>query len=121
MNKKLAFFLSLSIILILGGIYYFFFIGEEHEFENVVVGRAIDGDTLELSTKEKVRLSGINTPEKNECYYKGAKEKLSELVAGKQVYLERDYTNKDKYHRLLRYVYVDNNEVNSILGQNGIA
>ncbi len=85
------------------------------------VTRAVDGDTLELSTKEKVRLSGINTPEKNECYYKEAKEKLSELVAGKQVYLERDYTNKDKYHRLLRYVYVDNNEVNSILVQEGYA
>ncbi len=83
--------------------------------------RAIDGDTLELSTKEKVRLSGIDTPEKDECYYKEAKQRLSELVAGKQVYLERDYTNKDKYHRLLRYVYVGNNEVNVILVEKGYA
>ena len=85
------------------------------------VKRAIDGDTFELSTKEKVRLSGINTPEKDECYYKEAKQKLHELVAGKQVYLERDYTNKDKYHRLLRYVYIDNGEVNSILVEEGYA
>lgn len=85
------------------------------------VTRTIDGDTLELNTKEKVRLSGINTPEKKECYYKEAKEKLTELVAGKQVYLERDYTNIDKYHRLLRYVYIGSQEVNSILVEQGYA
>jgi len=85
------------------------------------VTRVVDGDTFVLNTNEKVRISGINTPEKKECYYEEAKQKLEKLTYGKEVYLEKDYSNKGKYGRLLRYVFVDNQEVNFIMVQEGYA
>ena len=40
----------------------------------------VDGDTLDVY--ERVRLSGINTPETDECYYQEAKDRLTELTLG---------------------------------------
>lgn len=85
------------------------------------VTNVVDGDTLDLNSSVRVRLSGINTPETAECYYQEAKDKLKELTLNKVVYLEKDITNKDKYDRLLRYVYVDSKFVNSILVEGGFA
>lgn len=85
------------------------------------VTRVIDGDTIVINTGEKVRLSGINTPEKKECYYEEAKNKLSDLVYGKKIYLERDYSNKGKYGRLLRYVHMNGKDINFILVREGYA
>ena len=86
-----------------------------------LVIKVIDGDTILLETEEKVRLSGINTPEMGECYYHEAKQRLVELTLGRQVYLERDMTNKDKYGRLLRYVYQDEQLLNQALVREGYA
>ena len=85
------------------------------------VTQVIDGDTLVLNTTEHVRLSGINTPEKGECYYQEAKNALTNLTYHKNVYLEKDFSNKDKYGRLLRYVSVDGLSVNEFLIQEGYA
>lgn len=79
----------------------------------------IDGDTIDLENHERVRLSGINAPETGECYYNEAKDRLSKLVAGKEVYLEADRTDKDKYGRLLRYVHTGNSQVNKLLVEEG--
>lgn len=84
-----------------------------------LVTRVVDGDTLEIETGEKVRLICVNTPEKDELGYKDAKSFLENLVLNKQVTLEKDITNKDKYGRLLRYVYVDNVFVNKEIVQQG--
>ena len=46
---------------------------------------------------------------------------LMELVAGKEVRLEKDKTGRDKYGRLLRYVYVDDVFVNKKLVRDGFA
>ncbi|HIJ98035.1 TPA: thermonuclease family protein [archaeon] len=84
-----------------------------------LVTKVIDGDTIALNNTERVRLSGIDTPERGVCYYKEAKEKLSNLTFQKEVYLENDLTNRDKYKRLLRYIYVNNTNANFILVQEG--
>ena len=47
MEKKLAFFLAVSITFVLAGNYYFFSAEMEKGLERVIVGRAIDGDTIE--------------------------------------------------------------------------
>ena len=76
------------------------------------VAKVIDGDTIELDTKQKVRYIGIDTPETKhpqkgvECFGKEAYEKNKELVEGKTVQLMKDVSEVDKYGRLLRYVYV---------------
>ena len=86
-----------------------------------IVQKVIDGDTITLDNSLKVRFSGINTPETGECYYKEAKDYLAGVLLYKEIYLERDRTNIDKYDRLLRYVYFDGNMVNSALVEGGFA
>ena len=91
------------------------------------VKRVIDGDTIELENGDKVRYIGINTPESVDprrpvqCFSQEAKEKNRELVEGKMVRLEKDVSEKDRYGRKLRYVYVDSLFINSELLKRGYA
>ena len=88
---------------------------------------SIDGDTIELESGEKVRYIGIDTPETKhpnigvECFGKEAAEKNRQLVEGKQVRLEKDVSEVDRYGRLLRYVYVEDQMVNEVLVRGGYA
>lgn len=81
------------------------------------VTSVIDGDTLQVTIdgeKKTVRLIGIDTPETKhpekpqECFGKKASKKAESLLAGEKVRLEADasQSNKDRYGRLLRYVYL---------------
>jgi len=82
-------------------------------FESVVK-RVVDGDTVELDNGDKVRYIGVNTPEsvdprkKVQCFGKEASSFNKELVEGKTVWLEKDVSDKDRYGRLLRVVYLEN-------------
>ncbi len=105
----------LVFIIILAGLYF------RSAQETILVLRAIDGDTLELSDGERVRLIGIDTPEKGEFYSKEAQDRLHELTAGKQVRLTQGLDERDKYGRLLRYVFVENTFVNLVLIEEGYA
>ena len=81
----------------------------------------VDGDTLDVG-EERIRLSGINTPETGECYYQEAKDKLTELTLNQTVYLEKDLSDKGKYGRLLRYIYAEQEIlVNELLVEEGFA
>lgn len=81
--------------------------------ERGVVSKVIDGDTIDLSDGRKLRYIGIDTPETvdpyrgTQCFGKQASEHNKELVLGKEVRLEKDVSETDKYGRLLRYVYVE--------------
>ncbi len=93
-----------------------------------VVQRVVDGDTVVLSTKERVRYIGIDTPELHhprkpvEAYGREAKEFNRRLVEGKKVRLEFDLERYDKYHRLLAYVFLENGTfVNAELLRQGYA
>jgi len=94
-------------------------------FSKVV--RVIDGDTVEIEGGRRVRYIGIDTPEivdpssPAECYGKEASDKNKGLVEGKEVRLEKDVSNTDRYGRLLRYVYVGDVFVNNYLVQEGFA
>ena len=72
-----------------------------------------DGDTVNLDNGENVRYLGIDTPEMNykkppaERFAEQAKRFNEQLVAQKKVRLEFDAQRRDKYDRLLAYVYVD--------------
>lgn len=95
------------------------------EKETAVVKRIIDGDTIELTDGRKVRYIGINTPEtvdprqKVQCFGHEAAEMNRKLVQGKEVTLIRDVSNKDKYGRLLRYVYISDLFINDYLVREG--
>lgn len=73
--------------------------------ETYLVKRAIDGDTIELSTGERVRLIGVDTPETKDprkavqYFGKEAAAFTRRMVEGKRVRLECDWERKDKYGR----------------------
>lgn len=69
-----------------------------------LVVRVVDGDTLELGNGATVRLVGIDTPERGECGYDTATDRLRALVGGRRVELGRSDEDRDRYGRLLRYV-----------------
>lgn len=99
--------------------------GNVNDFVKVV--RVVDGDTIEIEGGEKVRYIGIDTPEivdprkPAQCFGVEASKKNKEIVEGKMVRLEKDVTNKDKYNRLLRYVWLDDVLVNLELVKQGFA
>lgn len=92
--------------------------------EELTVTRVVDGDTVILSNGEYLRYTGIDTPEifpEVECYAQAATQRNKELVEGKVVRLVRDVSDRDKFGRLLRYVYVDEVFVNQLLVEEGFA
>ncbi len=99
--------------------------GRRYNYTGVLVKRVIDGDTLQLETGERVRLIGIDTPEMHESdkLYRDSRrtkqdirtirqlgrlayEFTRSLVEGKRVSLEFDMEKRDRYKRLLAYVYL---------------
>lgn len=88
------------------------------------VTQVIDGDTITIAGGYKVRYIGIDTPEvypQVEAFGIEAWQANRKLVEGKEVRLERDVSETDKYGRLLRYVYVDDVLVNAELVRQGLA
>ena len=89
-----------------------------------MVTQVIDGDTIIIEGGYHVRYIGIDTPEiypETEAFGIEAREVNCMLVEGKQVRLERDFSERDRYGRLLRYVYVDDIFVNAELVRQGLA
>ena len=85
------------------------------------VREVIDGDTVILSNGEEVRYIGIDTPEESEPYFGEAKEFNRKMVEGKRVFLEYDDERRDKYFRILAYVWVESLLVNAELIKQGLA
>jgi len=86
--------------------------------------QVIDGDTIIIEGGYRVRYIGIDTPEIHpdlEAFGIEAWEANRRLVEGKEVRLEQDTSQKDKYGRLLRYVWVDGTFVNAELVRQGLA
>ncbi len=84
------------------------------------VTKVIDGDTFVLNGGDKVRLLAIDTPEKGEKYYQEAKELLKKHTDDAVVTLVYANKRRDKYGRLLAYVYVENTFVNKIILEKGL-
>ncbi|MEZ4450286.1 MAG: thermonuclease family protein [Nannocystaceae bacterium] len=92
---------------------------------HATVVRAVDGDTIDLDTGDRVRYLMIDTPEstqgKIDCYGEEAHEYNARLVEGQEVDLYYDEQCRDTYGRLLAYVHTDAGEVNRILIRQGYA
>lgn len=93
-----------------------------------VVQRVFDGDTVQLSNGQKVRLLGINTPEvagryKNaEAGGEAAKAWLSRRLLQRKVRLESDAEARDKYGRQLAHLFAEDGEhINLALVGQGLA
>lgn len=70
--------------------------------------RVIDGDTIRCAIdgeSESIRLIGINTPERGEPGWKEARDFVKDLCLGKDVRIEFDVEQRDRYKRLLGYIF----------------
>jgi micrococcal nuclease len=143
---------STFVFLIVIGVFFYFYIFPKiqensktslSDKEYIIVSRVVDGDTFKLANGERVRLLGIDSPEKYDSdkldrdaessgMDKKTIKKLGELasdyvrnfVEGKRVYLvkEPNYQDRDIYGRLLRYVYLeDGTFVNGKIVKDGYA
>jgi len=137
-NKKTISLLILGVLALTGylfrgphleskkGFKWPFSVGDNYDYNNVLVKRVVDGDTLLLENRRYVRLLGIDTPEMHESVklYRDARrsgqsveaikqdgklayEFVKQLVEGKRVRLEFDWERYDKYNRILAYVFLE--------------
>ncbi|WP_419780002.1 thermonuclease family protein [Maridesulfovibrio sp.] len=87
----------------------------------------IDGDTFILENDQRVRIAGIDTPEigrdgKPDQYYaRQAKAMLNKLILGKRVRIEPAGKGKDRYKRIVGWVYIDELFVNKYMIRKGAA
>ena len=86
-------------------------------FENVKVAQVYDGDTVKLRDGRKVRLIGINTPErgrdgkKDEPFYLAAKNQLQNIIKkNNNVKIVLGKSKHDRYKRLLAHLFTIKNE-----------
>ena len=106
----------------------------EPDADHTIGGRVMtvtDGDTIRVRLAsgrvERVRYIGIDTPEtekpgaRGECYADRAQEFNERLVGDRDVDLELDVGERDRYGRLLAYVRVGSKLVNAELLRNGYA
>lgn len=94
------------------------------------VTRVVDGDTVKVNLdgkEETVRLLLIDTPEtvhpskSVQPFGPEASSFVKELLNGADIQLELDIGERDKYGRLLAYLYVDDQMVNEMLLEKGLA
>lgn len=123
-RKQKDIWLLIFLLLILFAIDYPFINNYlENNFKNYELGfveQVIDGDTLKVNSSS-VRLLGINCPERGEEYYNESKSFLEEQTLEKVVKLEKGKQDLDLYGRKLRYVFVDDKNVNLKLVEEGFA
>jgi endonuclease YncB( thermonuclease family) len=85
--------------------------------------RVADGDTITVldqsKTQHKIRLAGIDAPEKGMPFGQKSKQHLSDLVAGKQVIVET--TKVDRYGRNVGKVLLDGQDANLAQIEAGLA
>lgn len=137
MPRRFAFFRAfLSVFVFLS-----FNSGQSFSDEAIVI-RAVDGDTIEVSLQgksEKIRMIGVDTPEihESEKLYRDAErsridistikslgEKAftftkKQLRPGDTVILQYDQTRRDRYDRILAYVFKDDTFVNGEIIRQG--
>ncbi len=94
--------------------------------EQVRVAQVVDGDTVHLVGGEKVRLVGVNTPEKArdnrpaEPLAGAAERALEDLLAGRSVYLQPGAEPRDRHGRLLARLYTGAGSIEAALLRQGM-
>jgi micrococcal nuclease len=88
----------------------------------VSVTNIVDGDTIYVDYKEKVRFVGVNTPEIGQAGSSEAKKYVSDRIMGKQVYLDVDDKKRmDMYGRTLATIFIEGVNLNAELLCKGFA
>jgi micrococcal nuclease len=95
-------------------------VSKEGERELAKIERIIDGDTFVIVGGRSVRILGINADEKDNLCYEVAKERLEDAIGGQEVTLEVGPKDEDVYGRLLRYVFIGEENISETLVREGL-
>ena len=87
--------------------------------DRFVVKRVFDGDTMELQGGDRLRLLAIDTPEKSEPLCDEATEFLTRKALGQVAEVRYANQRRDRYGRLLGYLYIDTLFVNKVIIDSG--
>lgn len=83
----------------------------------------VDGDTFDLLTEDtvkvRIRLNGIDCPERKQDYFQVCKDAISSYISGKNVTLITH--GKDRWKRVIADVYVNKENINLKMVKNGFA
>lgn len=88
--------------------------------DRFVIARVIDGDSVELRGGDRLRLLAIDTPEKGEPLFDEARQFLIDMSVGEVARIVYPARRRDKYGRLLGYLYVDSIFVNKAILKAGL-
>ena len=111
----------LLVIVIVVGVRLVEEIGQEPSLaDRFVVVKVIDGDTVELAGGDRLRLLAVDTPEEGELFHDEATDFLRSLVLGQSVTIEFASRRRDRYGRLLGFVFEDTLFVNKAILDNGL-
>lgn len=91
------------------------------------VVNVVDGDTIDVivdlgfsvSSKQRIRLAGIDTPERGQDGYTLASSKLTQLILDKEVELKT--TKPSKYGYYLGEIYINGTYINNLMIELGLA
>ncbi len=87
------------------------------------VVRVVDGDTVHVfeggGVQTKIRLHGIDTPERGQPYYRKATDALAGMIAGQEVGVT--VVDTDRYGRTVGVIYLNEQNINLAMVQGGYA
>ncbi|EKN68653.1 thermonuclease family protein [Schinkia azotoformans] len=98
--------------------------------EKTIVTNVVDGDTLDVminNKEERIRLLLVDTPETKhpskpvQPFGPEASKFTKDTLEGKEVTVELDVSERDKYGRLLAYIWIDGKMFNEMLLEKGLA
>lgn len=107
----------LLILFITSGIFYYHITDTSADIESLEISRVIDGDTAESMEGQKIRMLGINAPEKSMPFSEEATDFLKEQIQNKQIQIES--YGVGKYGRTLAYVFLDDKNINKEILSHG--
>jgi len=114
-NSRRLIYLSFVLALVL--LVYLFYAPSKR----IGVRGVIDGDTIELENGERIRYIGIDTPEKDQPFFREAIRANQELLKRGKYILEYDNDRQDDWGRTLAYIWIDTLMVNAELVREGLA
>lgn len=86
----------------------------------VIISKVVDGDTVDTSNGERLRLYEINAPEyPKDCLGVDAKTRMEDLVLNKKIQYEK--FGRDNFGRTLVYIFVDKLLINEVITEEGLA
>jgi micrococcal nuclease len=126
-KKRLSKPLQLALLVLILTAFYFLYYQPrqkpkpEPSISGLQAVEIVDGDTFRDSEGESIRLLGIDTPEKGDTFCNEATHSLDSLLKGHVLRYEFDSRKRDRYGRLLAYVFTEDAFVNRELVRMGLA